>query len=249
MIEDIARRISKAAIVHSPTILTTIGVVGTISTAVLATRAAFRAARIIHEEEERHGDLDPKYVVEATYKEFIPSIVTGLVTITAIVSATRVGNRRTAAIAAAFATTERAFTEYREKILDRVGEKKEQTYRDEIVQERVAGDEAITKEVVVLVGDVLCLDRYTGRYFASDVETIKSAQNRVNYDVNNSFYASLNDFYDYVGLQRIPHGDDVGWNSDKLLELEFSSALADNGRPCLAFSFKVAPIKGYSRVS
>lgn len=249
MIEDIARRISKAAITHSPTILTTIGVIGTISTAVLATRAAFRAARIIHEEKERHGELEPKYMVEVTYKEFVPPVVTGLVTISAIVGANRVGSRRTAAIAAAFATTDRAFSEYRSKILDRVGEKKERAYRDEIVQDQVARDEAITKEVIVLSGEVLCLDRYSGRYFSSDMETIKAAQNKVNYAVNNYFYASLTDFYNGLGIRPTSQSDDVGWNADKLLELEFSSAIADDGRPCLAFEFSVVPIRNYYRVN
>jgi hypothetical protein len=96
-------------------------------------------------------------------------------------------------------------------------------------------------------GTALCLEPYSGRYFQSDMEALKAAQNALNYQVLNSYYASLSDFYDLIGLDRTKLSDEVGWNSDELMELTFSSCLAD-GKPCLVMDFHVKPIRDYYRV-
>jgi hypothetical protein len=89
---------------------------------------------------------------------------------------------------------------------------------------------------------------YTGRYFQSSMESLKKAQNDLNYKILNSYYASLTDFYNLIGLSRTTTSDDVGWNSDEMLELRFSTIMSDDQRPCIAIDFKVAPIRGYFRV-
>ncbi len=94
----------------------------------------------------------------------------------------------------------------------------------------------------------MCFDMYTGRLFLSDMETLKKAQNDVNYDVLNNFYASLTDFYDKIGLAKTTTSDDVGWNSDKMLELTFSTTMSDDQRPCLAMTFAVEPIRNFHRI-
>ena len=55
-------------------------------------------------------------------------------------------------------------------------------------------------------------------------------------------YASLNEFYDEIGLPPIEIGDKLGWNMDDgQIEVDFSSQLAADGTPCLVISFNVAP--------
>ena len=55
-------------------------------------------------------------------------------------------------------------------------------------------------------------------------------------------YVSLNEFYDELGLDHTKLGDDLGWNlDDGLIELNFSSQLAENETPCLVVDYNVAP--------
>ena len=55
-------------------------------------------------------------------------------------------------------------------------------------------------------------------------------------------YVSLNDFYEEIGLARTSTGDRLGWNTDTgLLDLNFSSQLSEEGKPCLVIDFKVMP--------
>ena len=57
---------------------------------------------------------------------------------------------------------------------------------------------------------------------------------------------SLNDYYDLIGLASIPVEDKLGWNANNsLVELEFSTQMADVGVPCLVVDFRVRPKYNY----
>lgn len=253
---NLSTRLAKVIADHSPVILTAIGVTGTVLTAYLAGKAAFRVGKDVnagHYENLMADKMpefyDAKALVATYWKEFIPAVAVGTLTVTCIIMANRVGDRRTAALAAAYGITEKAFDEYKAKVIEKVGQKKEQAYRDEIAQERV-DRQPLSREVVILGGgDVLCYDAHSGRYFHSDMESLKKAQNDTNYQILNDFYASLTDFYGRVGLTKTQESDDIGWNSDKILDLQFSTVLSEDGRPCLSFLFSVSPIRRFSRIS
>jgi hypothetical protein len=97
----------------------------------------------------------------------------------------------------------------------------------------------------VIGNNVLCYDAYSDRYFQSNMEAIKKAQNDTNYMILNSDYASLTDFYNKVGLPKTAFSDEVGWSPDEGIELHFSSVLSTDQQPCLAFAFEVEPIRDY----
>jgi hypothetical protein len=181
---------------------------------------------------------------------YIPPVTTGLLTVTCIIAANRIGNRRAAAIAAAYSLTERAFEEYRNKVVERIGERKEELVRADIAQDRLNENPPSSREVLMIgPGDVLCMEGLTGRYFNSNVETLRGAENQINACIIHDMYASLSDFYDLIGLQHTDISDEMGWNVDKMLDLHFASAIAPDGRPCISFSFRVVPIRNYTDLS
>lgn len=254
----LAKRAGKLANENSPAILTAIGVTGALTTAYLTGKASFKAAEILREAEEDQNrkafndpdvfPLEPREKFELVWKQFVPAAGMAALTVAAIISANHIGTRRAAAIASAYTLSEKAFEEYKGKVLTKFGEKKEQTVRDEIAQDQVKA-RALNQSKLVVVngGDVLCFDQRTGRYFNSSLEALKKAQNDTNHIIINDSYASLTDFYDNVGLPATDESEEVGWNSDKLLELEFSTVLSEDGRPCLAVGFMVKPKPGYSK--
>jgi hypothetical protein len=232
-LSHILKRSEKFIVDNSSTILTAVGVTGTITTAYLTGKATYRVARIVNHPESREPNPDARLFIKAFWKEYIPAVGVGTVTIVAIVGANRVGTRRAAAVAAAYSLSERAFDEYKTKVVEKMGENKEREVRDELAQDRVKRTEG--SEVVILSdGEVLCFDQFSGRYFRSDMESLKKAMNDTNYQILNHVYASFS--------------DEIGWNSDEQLELEFSTTLSEDGRPCIAIDFKVAPVRDYFRV-
>lgn len=247
-----AKHVERVVVNNSPAILTAVGVTGTVTTAIFAGRASFKAADLIREMEAEEGTPeDPKErLVErtkATWKLYVPAVGVGTATVACIIFANQIGVRRAAAMAAAYSMSEKAFTEYREKIVEKVGANKEQEARDEIAQERVERNPLGSQVIVMGDREVLCFDQYTGRYFNSSMETLKQAQNKINYRMIRENYASLNDFYDAIGLDWVATGDDLGWNSDAMLELSFTTVLSDDQRPCLAIDFHTVPVRNFYR--
>jgi len=223
---------------NSPAILTGFGVTGVVSTAYLAHQAGYSSAMnfIVYPEETSQKDRI-KSDVKAHWKRYIPMVLSGAGTITCIVLATKISNRRTAVITAAYSVSERAFSEYKEKIKEKLGEKKEQGIRDEIAADKIRDSES-RQQVVILggEGDPLCCELHTMRYFHSNMETLRKAANDVNALILRQDYAYLHDFYHFAKIPQTSADYDFGWTSDRLMELEFTSTLF-KGQPCLAFEY------------
>lgn len=259
-IAQIFKTIEKFTFDHSPLILTGIAAAGTITTAILTGKASFAAAERLQEETdiliEKHGSaqrvvesgewMTTRDKVKLVWPLYIPAAANAAMTVTCVIVSHRIGHRRAAAMAAAYTISEKAFEDYREKIVEKLGANKERAARDDIAQDRVRNNPVGRSEVIITGGgDVLCYDMYTGRYFRSDMETIKKAQNDQNATILNHQYASLNDFYNKIGLATIPSGDDLGWNSDAMMEISFSATLSEDQKPCIVIDFYVKPMTDY----
>lgn len=252
---DISRRAGKLVADNSPVILSAIAVTGTVMTAVLTGKASFKAALIIDEEklrlhlEENDAPLEVKERVDMVWKLYVPAAGTAAMTIFCIIAANRIGTRRAAALASAYKISEKAWGEYKDKVIETIGRKKEEAVRDEVAQDRVDNNPVSKTNLIVTGGGKeLCFEEFTGRYFETDVQSLRKAQNDINHQVNNSYYASLTDFYDLIGLPRTSLSDEFGWNSDELLELEFSTTMSKDERPCISIGFRAVPIRDYHRV-
>jgi hypothetical protein len=247
----IAKRLEQTIANNSPAILTGIGVAGVVTTAYLAGTASIKAYQIIEAEREAmllhkedFPELKAKWVMEKVWKLYIPAVTTGTLTCAAIIGANRIGTRRAAAIAAAYQISERAFDDYKEKVVEKLGKGKEQEVRDEIAQEKVTKNVPNAEVYITGTGEVLCYDTITGRTFKSDMERLRQAQNDLNKLLIDNVYASLTDFYELIGLPGTPYSNEVGWNTENLLELSFSSTLAE-GVPCIAVDYSVTPVREY----
>ncbi len=247
---------------RSPLILSSMAVSGVVTTSYLTGKATWEASQEIrgweehngydgygrgHGLEEGPGNTTKQRLKERavmTWKLYIPAAASGVVTIACIVGTARVSNKRAAAAQAAFVLTERAYSEYRNKVIEEYGERKDQTIRDSIAEDRVKNNTPPSAEVLVTgPGNVLCCELHTGRYFASDMETLRKAQNDLNSRLLGQDSSSLDDFYWLIGLNGTSNSSDLGWNSDKLMSLEFTTVLTEDGRPCLAFEYNyIRPI-------
>jgi hypothetical protein len=227
---------------NSPAILAGLGATGVVVTAYFAHHAGFRSGyKSAINDEAGHSRGSWKDHVREDWKIYIPPVVAGAVSIGCIIGAVKIGNRRTAAITAAYSLSEKAFEEYRTKVTEKMGERKEQNVRDEIAQERVASG-APSRDIILMGGgDVLCCDLRTDRYFLSSVERLKKAQNDVNFRVLQDGYAYLSDFYSMIDVylpKESTYGYHMGWSKEKgSMELTFSTILADDTRPCVTINY------------
>ena len=242
IVHDVGNVLSK----HSPEILTGIGIAGMITTTVLAVKATPKALELIEREKKKEGkdELTPVEMVKTTWKCYIPAAVTGVASTACLIGASSVSLKRNAALATAYKLSETALAEYKEQVVETIGEKKEQAVREKVHQKQLDKNPVVNNEVFI-TGDgcTLCLDPISKRYFESDVELIRRAENELNkriiHDICGS--ASLNEFYEEIGLESTDIGDRLGWNTDHLIDLDISPGLAKNGKPCLVIGHHNAP--------
>lgn len=252
-VRKIAKGIWATASKKSPEILTAIGVSSFVGTAILVGTATPKAMRAIDEKKDelQVDELTKTETFKAVWKLYIPAFVTGGIGIACIIGANNVNVRRNAALAAAYTLSDNALREYKDSVKEVIGEKKEQIVKDKVAEHKLEKRPVSKSEVIVTKhGTTLCYDAIGGRYFNSDIETIKQVQNELNRRMMYEMYISLNEFYDEVDLPHTRLGDQLGWNVDEgLIEFDFSSQIAEDGRPCLVVDYSVAPRYGYDRIA
>ena len=238
---------------HSPEILMAIGITGMITTTVLAVKATPKALLLI---EDRKNELEvetltPVETVKTTWKCYVPAAVSGATAIACLVGSNSVNSKRNAALATAYKLSETAFTEYREKVVETIGEKKEKVVRDKISEKQIK-ENPVTKTEIIMTGKhkTLFFDPLSHRYFYSSIENLRRAENTLNKEIIcDPFDAgvTVNDFYDEIGIPQTATGDNLGWNLRVGMIDIYTSAqkIEDDeeheGEPCLVINFSNPP--------
>jgi hypothetical protein len=235
---------------NSPSILSGVAITGSLTTAYLAVKSAFRASKILDVEqaeldvrETEHGrQLTTKEKIFHTWSCYIPPAIAVAGTITCIVTAGHINAKRMAALAVAYKVSENQFGEYRDKVREMLGDKKADEIRTEVAKDAVAKNPPGDHVFNAYGGETLCLDKWTGRYFRSDPQTIRAAEN----DINKGMYrgrdvATLADFYEAIGLSAPRCAQEVGWNADAALDLTFDTVMSPGEIPCLVMDFATEP--------
>ena len=228
---------------NGPTILTALGSLGVIATAVLSTKATIEAShRVYVAEQIEDRSFTKKEVIKMTWPLYIPTALMSAASIACIIGTHGIHARKQAALIGLYTMSEAAFREYRERIVDEIGESKERKMSEEAFERQMAKKPVTSSEVHVTGrGEALFFDEMSGRYFQSDMESVRKAVNDVNEFVINHGPVALNELYSKIGLTYTTLGDEVGWNSDRLLEVEFVGMIADDQRPCIALRYRVNP--------
>ena len=237
---------------HSPAILTALGITGMIGTTVLAVKATPKALDLIENKKEEldKDELTVVETVKATWKCYVPAAITCATSAACLIGASSVHTKRNAALATAYKLSESALIEYRDKVVETIGEKKEQSVRDAIAKDHVEKNPVTNNEVIITdKGYTLCYDELSGRYFYSDIEKIKKAANELNRQMLNDMYVSLNELYYELGLEGTKLGEQMGWNVDRgLIDLKFSATVSADDRPCIVLDYRVPPMYDYQNM-
>ena len=241
---------------HSPEILVVTGVVGTVASAVMACKATTKIDEVLAETKdnidktkdyvekkgfsEKYTEEDYKKDLTIFYakgglelvKLYAPSVALGALSITAILSGHNVLRKRNVALAAAYATVEKGFKEYRGRVVERFGEELDRELKYNIKAKEVeettvaekTGEEKVTKKTVN-VADPNNYSTYA-RFFddgctgwTKDPEYnlmfLKNQQRYANDLLKSRGHLFLNEVYDMLGIPRTKAGQVVGWIYDE----------------------------------
>ena len=226
MLEKVNKKAKCWSNKHGSALLIAIGIGSMITSTVLAVKATPKAIETRDDILESGGTKKDAYLKSA--KHYACAAVVGAGGIFCVVEGHRVQAKKTVAIATAYKTVETAYSQYKSKTIEEVGEETEKKIREKVNREKAKED--ISSNVVPT--ENACYDYTSGRYFQATKEDIRSAVNSLNEIVLREGYASLNDFYDLLGLSRTNVGDILGWSSMVDVEVYYEG-------PYLMISYEV----------
>lgn len=230
---------------------------GLLTTVAMAVTATPKAIEILDREMwdrevigiEKYGSpiqpLTKKEIISLTWKCYIPTVLMGAATIGCIIGANSIHLRRNAALVSLYSIAESTLKEYQAKVIETLGEKKEQLIKEEILQDRVTNNPPKENQIIITGnGNTLCYDSLSGRYFKSDIEKIRRIQNDFNRSLISEMYKTLNEFYDELGLEETELGRNMGWTTEfGLLDISFSAKLTPDNLPCIVLDYRIGPRK------
>lgn len=225
---------------YSPEILTAVGVVGTVTSAVMASRATLKLEPII---ESTRGGIDQvkdlrtnkeytekDYVKDLTYiyainardlfKLYAPSITLGMTSIACLLGAHGIMRKRNVALAAAYKTVETSFAEYRKRVVEELGLDKDRDFRAPTEKVERKNKETGKNETVEVVnpnkisGYAKFFDEGCSQWKKNpeyNLLFLRCQQNWANDLLQARGHVFLNEVYDMIGVERTQAGSVVGW--------------------------------------
>lgn len=242
-----------SAVKHAPEILTIVGVAGMIGTIFMVAKETPKALDVMTELKEeaasQNREVSGKDILTHVGPVYLPAVVTGVASASCIIGASAVNHKRNAALLAAYTISETALKEYRDKVVETIGEKKEQSIQEAVARDHVAKNPVRNTEVFITQkGNTLFYDCMTGRYFESDLEKIEKSLISLNNRLMREHYISLDELYYEWGLRPVQLGNELGWNVENgMIEITKTPQLTEDDRPCIAISFPKPP--GYRYAS
>lgn len=242
---------------HSSTILTCVGAIGVVGTAVLAAKATPKAVKLIEEATDEKGeDLTKVEIVKVAAPTYVPTVIVGASTLACIFGANILNQRQQAALISAYALADNTYKEYRGKLKELFGEEADVQIRKAIMEDRKNDVTAYAPGLgsIDISGDtMLFYEENKGKYFESTMTAVINAEYHFNRNFAMRGYADLNEFYEFLGLEPTEEGSVLGWSSSELLEgglapwVEFDHRLVtlEDGLECCLIEFPFPPIIDY----
>lgn len=240
---------------NSPIILTGMSIIGTVSTAVMASQATLKAEEIINDSEAWCADWKCK--AQLTWKCYIPTTLMGVSTVACIVGSHICGERQKAALQSAYLLSQTTLQEYQKKVIERIGKNKERELYDETLKEvanrqgqpaTLYSDGGMAGEVIDTGhGSTLFYDVPGQIYFKSDINYIRSKVNDLNNEVRTEMYFDWNEIYYRWGLPMRKYGSEMIFDVDHPLELRLDPEMMENGQVRILLDYELQPKCTYER--
>lgn len=258
IMSTVTRKLNKVGFTikkHSPEILAVAGGVGVVTSAVMACKATLKVNDIlddakntvekIHEVREMPEMVD-KYTEEDSKKDLAivyiqtgvkliklygPSVLLGAASLGCIFTSHKILRKRNMALAAAYATVDRGFKEYRSRVVERFGKELDRELKYNIrakeIEEVVVNEDGTQTSVenTVEAVDPNVYSEYARFYddgclgwsksSEDNLYFLKCQQNHANELLQAKGHLFLNEVYDMLGIPRTKAGQVVGWVYDK----------------------------------
>lgn len=238
----VGRQVAHGALLaqkNSPGLLFGAGIVGVVTSTVLACRATLKVDEVLEEaqtkltlvrttEHPQYSDSDRKRDTSLVYFQtsvkmarlYAPAIIVGGISIAALTRSHNILTKRNAALTAAYTALERGFNEYRSRVVAKYGEEEDRNLRYGTREIVSVDPETNEKKTITRVapGEPSIYARFFDSSSTSwskepeyNLIFLKCQQNYANDLLHSRGHVFLNEVYDMLGLPRSKAGAVVGW--------------------------------------
>ena len=240
---------------YSPEILIGMGISGIVMSTIMACRATLKVEDVLNDtnmkleeikygkevlEPAKYSDMDYKKDLAITYtktgveliKLYGPSLLVGTASVACILGAHNIMKGRNLALVAAYKTIEQGFNNYRDRVVEELGEDKDRQFKLGITEESVTEiekDEETGKSKKVKKSiesadpnkfsayakffDEACANWSKNPEY--NAAFLRAQQNYANDLLHSRGHIFLNEVYDMLGIDRTGAGAMVGWVMSK----------------------------------
>lgn len=243
---------------HISTLLCIVATAGIAATAILTAKATPKAMTLLDKAKEEKGEeLTATEKVVKAAPAYIPAAVTGVMTAACIFGANVLSIKQQASIASAYGILHANHGKYVEKVKELFGIK-----THEQVMEAIAVEKADEKNTIYApgifggstslgTGEIkeekrLFYDAFSQRYFESTYGRVLDAEYNLNRNFALGADVTLNDFYLFLGIDKIDGGDDIGWAdyNGEIGWIDFDNIVSrlDDGREYIMICMVYEPV-------
>lgn len=247
---------------HSAALYTAVGVssgLGAIISGIAVTPENTR--RLDNEKAERERLHEPPMTFWEQFKmvapSYIPCVLLFGTSATCFILNTLKEERKIATLAGLYSMSEKSFEEYRNKVKELFGERKEAKVRDGVAIDK-ANAAVCNSAAYIFTGDgnYPCLDAWSNTKFLSNQITIEKARIAVLDRIRSEMYISLEEVYEemHLPIRRGNDGgylidrSDIGWTQDDNLQFYYTYTGDQNGEPMMVITFYPSPHPDFNRL-
>lgn len=232
---------------NASTILTCVGGVGVVATAVMAVKATPKATALLEQAEREKGEKLTKF--EAVYVAgpvYIPAVAIGVSTLACIFGANVLNKRQQAALMSAYALLDNSYKDYKRKAQELYGEDAHNNVVVEVAKDKYKDSDVHDEDD----GKELFYDLFSERYFRATMEDVIKAEYEVNRRISLHGSVHLNEFYELLDIPAVDYGDFLGWSSSLLMDITWGEWLEfhhektefEDGLECYLLSTGLEPM-------
>lgn len=203
-----------------------------------------KEAPVVHEKLEALGeDATWKDKLKAAGPVYLPAFGMLILSSGCIITGCIAGERKAALLTGLYSASEAALRKYEEKVADVLGKEKAQEIHDEIAKDTVKEINIVDSAICYTGnGTDLFYDPLTSRIIATSKQAIRNAEVEIKEKIQSDEWATVNQWYDALGVERATLAGMVGWNNERKIDIGFYTDWTKDGRPCGVIEYYNKPV-------
>lgn len=233
---------------NSSTMLTVIGSVGVVVTAVMSARDTLKARkRINYQRGYQDKEFTTKEKIKLAAPCYIPTALSAVSTILCICGANKLNKNMQKSLTSAYILLDQSYKEYKKSVKEVYGREGEEEIARHTAERKAEETQIIKPDE----GDVF-FDNFSLQFFTSTLENIHDAERQANEILHSQGYISLRMLYSLLGEDVIGTDNLLGWSlgAGRLygyenIELEVTVMPREDGKVRYILDFTEMPTEDY----